>query len=109
MRAIFTPTILLDTTLIEGLKAGTTSLRTGQWVRDRNGRKGQFIAASERVVAVSWVNEGEDFQDRTQRFARAVWHRLHKHEPVAAVLHAPASVSLDRLKEHFRTTFQQAA
>jgi hypothetical protein len=105
----FIETVLLDRATLAALKAGASSLPTGQWVRGLDGRKGQFIGADRGIVAVSWVNEGEDFHDRTQRFARAVWHRLHKHEPVAAVLHAPASVSLDRLKEHFRTTFQNAA
>jgi hypothetical protein len=105
----FSPTVLLDSALIAKIKTGTASLPIGQWVRDGAGRKGQIVQASEGVLAVSWVREGEDFADRTQRFARAIWHRRHKHEPVAAVLHAPASIDLDRLKEHFRETFQQAA
>lgn len=113
MRNSFTGTVQLTPALLASLKAGTATLKTGQWVKGMDGRRGQFLGADlragSRIVAVCWMIEGESFEDRTQRFARALWHRRHKHEPVTAVIHAPASIDIDRLKEHFRTTFAQAA
>lgn len=106
MTTQFTSTVRLTFTLETALKRGSETLQRGQWV-ERNGERGQFIRADQKGVYVSWAKDGESFDDRTQRFARAVWHALHKHEPVTAVIHAPASVDMDRLKKHFETAFRE--
>lgn len=81
------------------LANGDLELRTGQWVR-LNGKKYQFVNVDNiKSVKLSLAGvPNETFDDRTQRFCRAVWHSKYKQDAVLARLHAPASLSVRELR-----------
>ena len=107
MAAQFLPTVRLTADIEAAIQAGTLKLRTGQWVEDTTGSvRGQFIRASRYTTYVSWLHSEEEFNQRTQRFCRAVWHARRKSaDPVYAVVSAPRSLSFDVIKDWFRTHF----
>ena len=107
----FLPTVTLTPSVRAAVEAGTLDLRPGQWVRDPlSGRKGQVIHIRNRTLYVSWTERGEDFDARTQRFCRAVWHQRRKcRGPVTAVLGAPRSVNLQDIKGWFAKRFDTFA
>lgn len=82
--------------------------RPGQWFRRWNGTLTQYVGA--RVcpsgkVAHHFcdVREGESFTDRTQRFARARWHLVYRHQGVEQLVkRAPSSVDDARLGAYAR-------
>lgn len=107
---LFKPTVRLNDYMRAVLTSGQRTLPRGQWVEDEAGRRGRFIAATEKSVRVAWTKPGETMAQQIQRFARAVWHTHYKHgDPVEAVLKAPKSVTLEQLQEHFRKAFAAAA
>lgn len=106
---VFLPTIDLTPDIEAAIKANALPVRTGQWVRNRFGTKGQFLAAENGNMYVSWAGLNDGFEGRTQRFARANWHRKNKHDAVTAVTKAPSSVSMNTLKGWFKKKFKPAA
>lgn len=101
MNTRFSRTVILTAAVQKALKEGRMTLQPGQWVEDVAGRKGQYIATRNGTVFVSWADrEGETFDDRTQRFCRAIWHQRRKcRGPVSAILGAPASLSLKAIQD----------
>lgn len=110
MGKLFLPTITLNSTVLDALTAGTLALRPGQWVRNVDGRKGQYLATHNGITYVAWNRNGECFTERTQRVARAVWHRRYKHLDAETVIRrAPMSVGSHSLGEHLRERFLSRA
>lgn len=108
----FLPTITLDWTTLEAIKAGTLEIRPGQWVRTLTDRKGQFIAVRDGIAYFSWTDGQQSFDERTQRFCRAIWHQRRKCVgPVTAVQKAPSSLTFATVRDWFKNfdTFDEIA
>ncbi len=106
MSPAFLPTIELTGDIALAIRTGNLKLRTGQWVSHPAGLKGQFLAARDGKLYISWHDrQAEGFNGRTQRFARAVWHQKRKYDPITAIAQAPRSLSFDMVKDWFRTRF----
>ena len=104
---VFLPTVELTDAMVTSIVNGGVVLRRGQWVR-KNGCLGQYIHHRNGVLYVSWVaqHRGERFAERTQRFARAVWHQVRKDvSPEMAVNGAPSSLSFEELREWFHRRY----
>ena len=107
MSPVFLPTVELTNEMITSILHGWVVLRRGQWVR-KNDCLGQYIHHRNGVLYVSWVaqHRNERFAERTQRFARAVWHHVRKDvSPELAVNGAPSSLSFKVLREWFRRRY----
>lgn len=109
LSSVFLPTINLDNPAVLGaVQAEGLPVRVGQWVQ-LNGRRGQFLTARNSTVYVAWNAPNQTFEERTQRFARAVWHQSKKDMPATtAVLKAPRTLTLQQVKEFFARQFATA-
>lgn len=103
---VFVPAInIADPAIHEAISNGTLPVRRGQWVKF-NGAKGQFLRAHGGVIWCSWCGK-DSFQERTNRFARAVWHNKRKHsdDPVEVVAGAHKSVDGNVVVDWFKKKF----
>ncbi|EEE42842.1 hypothetical protein [Roseibium alexandrii] len=100
----FLPTITLDLATLEAIKSGELEIRPGQWCEmPLTRRKGQFISVRDGIAYFSWTDQKQSFEDRTQRFCRAIWHQRRKAAgPVTAVQKAPASLQFDTVRDWFK-------
>jgi hypothetical protein len=80
----------------------------GQWVIRPDGKRAQFVGTRRcpsGTIALHFCRtaHGESFTDRTQRFARARWHLVHRHLGVETLVQrAPDSVDDARLGAYAR-------
>lgn len=95
----FAPMMLLTDATRDGLVAGTVKANPGQWFKRPDGTKTQFVALrTDGVLMFSDAGQGDGFDGRTQRFARARWHSANRHGGVAKLVKtAPSSVDNARL------------
>ena len=86
----------------------------GQWVIRPDGKLAQFVGTRRcpsGTVTLHFCRtaRGESFADRTQRFARARWHLVHRHLGLQhMVQRAPTSVDDARLGAYARATVANA-
>jgi hypothetical protein len=84
----------------------------GQWVIRPDGKRAQFVGTRRcpsGTVTLHFCRtaHGESFVDRTQRFARARWHLVHRHLGVETLVkRAPDSVDNARLGAYARAAVQ---
>ncbi len=86
----------------------------GQWFKRPDGTTTQFVGMrrcpSGRIAFhFCDTKPGESFADRTQRFARARWHLVHRHLGLQHMVErAPASVDNARLGAYARAIVANA-
>jgi hypothetical protein len=83
-------------------------VQPGQWFRRANGTLAQYVGTRRTpsgaiVPHFCDTQQGETFIARTQRFARARWHLVHRHLGLETLVkRAPASVDDARLGAYAR-------
>jgi hypothetical protein len=99
---VYLPTIKLDRKTFEAISRGHFPVRVGQWVEKPDGTRGQFLRTHHGAVYASWAGQGDSFEARTQRFARAHWYTQQvKMDGRMAVTKAPRSMTLPKLRSVF--------
>jgi hypothetical protein len=99
---VYLPTIKLDRQTFEAITRNQFPVRVGQWVERPDGTRGQFLRTQHGAIYASWAGKGDNFEQRTQRFARAHWYTQQtKMDGRTAVAKSPRSMTMSKLRSVF--------
>lgn len=95
----FNSAIRMTSSTADQIAAGVLKVNAGQWFIRQDGTKTQYVGVrGGSITNFSDAGQGDGFEGRTQRFARARWHLAKRHGDVQTLVQtAPSSVSDARL------------